>query len=453
MTFTQLRLKHPRMIYRSYAMRAREGTLSLSFDFFLEPDIPFHPHIEIPYSGEFDTAAFAPFAFHLGLIEAMSYWKAACPAEFVVEAGSLSAAQMRFWQDLYVHGLGEFYYRNIIDFTQEDFLKITSRGDKGTKGAMGTMGENGDLVLVGGGKDSAVTLALLKNRNVPFQTMVLNPTQASLVNIKAAGLPEPLVVTRSIDPKLLELNKEGYLNGHTPFSAYLAFLGVAVAALNGNTSVVVSNERSANEGNVVYHGVEINHQYSKSFRFEELFRAYVRDFLTPDVSYFSFLRPLNDLQISKLFSGHPEFFTTFRSCNVGSRTNSWCGECAKCAFTYMSLFPWMSPDQMVISFGSDLLLSSSITGHIRALVGLESVKPFDCVGTRDEAVLALYLSIAKYTSEKREVPEGLLKIKSDLGRTGADIVSLKQSVLERWGDTYNLPEEYLSLLKLAWQTK
>lgn len=438
MTLEQLRLKHPRLIYKRFLIEQSDQAVTITHEFLLEPDIVFRPKVTIPCSGLVDEQALFPYAFNLGLVEAISYWKAACPGEFVVEAGVLSSEQTRFWYDLFLHGLGEFFYRNQIDFTKEDFFEIKSKGDNpafvprsGT-----TAGKGGDLVLVGGGKDSAVTLGILKQAAVAAQTMVLNPTKAALNSIHAAGFSDPIVVTRTIDPKLSELNAAGYLNGHTPFSAYLAFLGITVAAMYGNENVIVSNEKSANEGNVMYHGMEVNHQYSKSFRFETMFREYTQDF---GINYFSILRPLNDLQIGKLFSKYPEYFLTFRSCNVGSKTNTWCGTCAKCAFTYLTLFPFVSYDNMMRIFGRDYFQESAIMKHIKAMVGLMSVKPFECVGTRAEAKYAVYLAVETCIMAGREVPEALLMIKSDMGEA--------KPVLDQWGDTYNLPAEHLALLR------
>lgn len=462
MSVEQLRLKHPRLVYKSYDIVSHDGTVTITHKFLLEPDIEFHPTVTIPYAGVLDGDALRQYAFHLGLVEAISYWKAACPKEFIVEAGILSGEQIRFWYDLFIHGLGEFFYRNNIDFTQKDFLKISSSApsanQSGSKeslvrvpGQFDSDNVGSDLVLVGGGKDSAVTLGMLATSDRTIQTMIVNPTEAALSNVRSAGMDAPIIVTRTIDQTLLELNNQGYLNGHTPFSAYLAFLGVTVGYLYGNEHIVVSNERSANEGNVVYRGMEVNHQYSKSFRFEELFRTYAATYLDGAPSYFSSLRPLNDIQIGMMFAHMPNFFRSFRSCNVGSKSNVWCGACAKCAFTYLTLFPFVPYSDMMEIFGRDYLTDPVILKFVEELVGLTPVKPFECVGTRDESKLAVVLSVEKYMSQHKEIPEGLLKIKSDLGVTDVDRIRLQSEVIENWGDTYNLPPEYLAILRDSWQ--
>src|SRR5439155_8773381 len=125
----------------------------------------------------------------------------------------------------------------------------------------------------------ALAAALFRDSGQAFTCMMLNPSGAArkiAVHVSAA---EPVVVRRSICPELLDLNQRGFLNGHTPFSAYLAFLGAVCQLMYGYSNVVVANERSSDEGNVVYRGKEINHQYSKSFRFETLFDEYLKKYL------------------------------------------------------------------------------------------------------------------------------------------------------------------------------
>ncbi len=453
MTLAQLRLTHPRFRYTKYEITEDSGEVGIRHTFILEPNIEFQSIVHIPYRGTLDKDRLKPFAFQLGLVEAISYWKSACPSEFVVEAGALTSEQMRFWYDLFIHGLGEFFDRNQIDFTQENFLTIRSATTSEIHSTKSDIRTHGDLVLVGGGKDSAVTLGMLKNSDRTVQTMIVNPTKSSLETVRISTVGEPIIVTRQLDPRLLALNAEGYLNGHTPFSAYLAFLGITVAALHGFERVVVSNERSANEGNVMYKGLEVNHQYSKSFRFESAFRAYCNESFDAFALYFSALRPLNDVQIAKLFAQFPEYFSSFRSCNVGSTRGMWCGKCAKCAFTYLMLSPFLSYADMMRIFGRDYFQDPIILEYITELVGLKPVKPFECVGTRDESLFALILYIKKCTDESREIPEGLLRIKSDARFSSIDGILLQEKIMDEWGDAFNLPPEYFALLRSTWEQK
>jgi hypothetical protein len=80
----------------------------------------------------------------------------------------------------------------------------------------------------------------------------------------------------------------------------------------------------------------------------------VNKYITEDINYFSFLRPLNELQIGKLFSDFSEYFNIFRSCNTGSKTGIWCGKCPKCLFTYIILSPFISQSKLFLIFNKNL---------------------------------------------------------------------------------------------------
>jgi len=446
-----LRKRHPRFIYDSFQTKQQEDKLHVRFHFLLEPDVDFTPEIVVPVNSSLNQKELENFAFHLGLIETISYWKAACPKEVRVEAGQLTGEQVGWWHDLFIHGMGEFFYQNNIDFTTHDFLQINANLTKKPYSPTPKRTDNsGDLILVGGGKDSTVTLELLKKMPGRKGCLILNPIGSALRSVQIAGYPEPLVIKRSIDPNLLRLNKEGYLNGHTPFSAYLAFLGVFMAALHGYKNVIVSNDHSSDEENVIFHNLEVNHQYSKGLRFERLFREYAAKFLTPDVQYFSFLRPLWEIQISQLLAGYPEHQLSFRSCNVGQKQDVWCGACAKCAFVYASLSPFLSPERMKEIFGEDYYLKPEIEPFIRALVGLGKNKPFECVGTGEESILAVALAIEKYRSLGEQTPPLLLSLEKELGLDVVKIVQMLEDKLRKgWNSEHFLPEEYVKLLKEA----
>lgn len=433
LTLKELRKKHSRFIYESFAIAKNKNTINIQYLFKLEPNIFFKPRISIPCDSKIPVEPFKVFAFNLGLVESISYWKAACPQEIVVKSGFLTKAQISWWRDLFIHGLGEFFYRNKINFRASDFLNIIVESNSRFK-KYNLKKSAGDLVLVGGGIDSVVTLELLKKSEQRRNIFLLNPTRASIAIAKSAGYKNPLVAIRKIDPKLLELNSKGYLNGHTPFSAYLAFLGTFAAALLNFKNVIVSNERSADEGNIRYHGMEVNHQYSKSTRFEKLFREYSRKYINADINYFSFLRPLYELQVAKIFAKFPKYFGVFRSCNTGQKENVWCGNCAKCAFSYLALSPFLVPKKLIKIFGSDYFRKKQLVDYFNTLTGVTANKPFDCVGTIAESRLAAKLAIEQYGQKNLKTKiEGRVKIDS--------------KILNSWNKNNFLPETYQNLLK------
>ena len=369
------------------------GGLSISFVFNLSGKFFFKPKLRIPASPHFDLEKvdkrdLETIIFNMGMVELISYWKAACPREVNVIPNKLSDDKVEFWKKLYYHGLGEFYYLNGIDISQESAMDIFSKGEPNIP-INRNLDNDKVLVPIGGGKDSVVSLELLKNSDFKIIPLIINPREASWRSIENAGFckEDCIVIYRTIDGELLNLNSKGYLNGHTPFSAMLAFTSTLAAYLSGAKHIALSNESSANESTVP--GSKINHQYSKSFEFEQDFHSYSAKYLLPELNYFSFLRPLNEIRIAELFSGFENHLNSFRSCNVGSKDDRWCGNCPKCLFTYIILKPFVHEERLHGIFGKNLLLETSLTKTLEELKGEVDVKPFECVGTPEEVVAAL----------------------------------------------------------------
>lgn len=428
-----LRKKHSRFLYRGFRINHKKNRLIIAFDFFVEPDIVFHPQLVVPNVlqaalTKMGEGALRNFAFHLGLIEIPSYWKAACSPEIVIEAGSLNSEQTNWWKDVFIKGMGQFFYENEIDFQSPDFLRfriVASKISYGQKGPDLLRGVFQDryLVPVGGGRDSVVSLELLRKKKKKFNAFLVNPTRAARQVVRAAGIRHPIIVERKIDPVLFKLNRMGYLNGHTPFTAVLSFLSLFCAALFDYRHIAFSNEKSANEGNLVWRATMINHQYSKSSEFERKFRSYYKRYLAPNLHYFSLLRPYGDLEISKMFARDPHYFSHFSSCNFAFSAGAkkakgkkrkfrrlWCGECPKCLFVYMTLYPYLGKRQMTKIFGRDLFENKKLLPIMRSLIDPKLPKPFECVGTKEESRRAFLLSIAS-AKKRGEMPYLLRKIK------------------------------------------
>lgn len=486
-TLACLRRRHPEITYEGFRYERREGELQVSFRFLLVPDIRFAPETSVaglgPTLASTPPAVLENLLFHIGLIEVLSYWKAACCPRITIAAGALDAEQTAWFRELLLAGMGEYFFVNGIDFRVPDFVTIAAtRSDCVVAAETGAIharrasaaGGNGggkpeyearegrrgvsaggpepaesrpSLLLMSGGKDSSVAVQLLKERGEAVRCLMLNPTPAALAVGAAAGDGAPVTLRRTIDPRLLALNAEGYLNGHTPFSALLAFWGVACAVLAGCGRVIVGNERSADEGNVEFLGRTINHQYTKSFAFEDSFRRYAARYLAADVSYFSLLRPLYDLQISRLFARYPEYFTAFRSCNRNQRENTWCGRCPKCVSTFIGLSPFVAPPDMVRIFGRDLYGDEAIMPLVRDLAGLGNHKPFECVGTRNETLAALYLAVAAARERGEALPPVLRRAEAEIFPACPDLPGLAAGMLTAWGGENHVPPAYAALLK------
>ena len=457
------RNKYPQFVYRNYSWKTTEKDLHISFDFYIKPGLKFNSKIAIKNVNqdriqEVGEEALNNLVFNLGLIELLSYWKATCSPEILIKAGPLDEKQIIWWRDLILKGMGQFFYENKINFNQENFLNIISgkSGQKKTKYYRGKL-KNDTLVPIGGGKDSIVTLEILRKFNKNISCFSLNPTEVTKNIFKIGQVKNPIIVERKIDKKLFKLNKNGFLNGHTPFSAYLAFLSLLLAAIFNKKYITFSNERSSNEGNLEYHGQIINHQYSKSFEFEKKFRRYSRKYLVKEVEYFSFSRPLYEIQISKLFSRYPKYFSYFLSCNTAFRIFSgeeksatWCRKCPKCLFIFISLYPFLGKEQMTKIFGENLFEKITLLPTMLALIGETDFKPFECVGTRKESLIAFYLSweeTIKTAKREKELPFLLKYFENNILKKHPKITKEAKEIMASWDKENNLPKSFEKILK------
>ncbi len=395
MTFNELRSKYDKFIYNGFTVRVANSTLHIAYDFEMG-EHRFAPTWEIPLGESAisaDDAVINRLAFALGMTELISYYKCACPKIIEVRCASMDAKQIAWFEDLIFEGLSEFRYINGIILGKDEFAKIIATGaplenECAAKPLCGT------LIPIGGGKDSAVTLELLSRFKDENAAYIINPRGASRSCAVAAGYENKTVAPkRTLDKHIIELNAAGYLNGHTPFSAMLAFSAVLSAYIHGKKYVALSNESSANESTV--EGTSINHQYSKTYRFEKAFREYIENYAPCGVEYFSLLRPYSEFQIARAFARDEKYFDIFKSCNVGSKTDSWCGKCPKCLFVYIMLSPFIAQERLAQIFGANLLDDESLIHTMDKLIGAAPEKPFECVGSRAEARAALCLACEK----------------------------------------------------------
>jgi len=441
--FLELRKKYPNFIYDKYEIIDEEEQYKLVFTFEIPNLTVFNPTIIIPKKGlknsNINQEYFNELVFHIGLIELVSYFKCTCSPNVIIKCGYLNEEQINWFKKLYYNGLGEFLYLNGINISEEDLMHITVVKEKLYLPNINYHGI-GNLIPIGGGKDSVVTLELLnceKDINSPF---IINPKEVTLNSCKIDGYLEEDIITikRSIDKNLLELNKQGFLNGHTPFSSLVAFVTYLCAYLSGKRYILLSNESSANEPTVP--GTNINHQYSKTYEFENDFNLYTKKYFNIEIDYFSFLRPLHEIQIGMLFSSFKKYHNIIRSCNIGSKEIpwKWCCNCSKCLFVYIILSPFLKKEELINMFGEDLFQKKELLNTFIELLGYSKTKPFECIGTYSEVRLAVSLAIKNYIGE---LPY-LLKYYNDFYP-----LELDDKILYSFDDKNFLNEKFTNILK------
>lgn len=408
--------------FSGYSWNHHAGKISLKYS--LDQSLGFEEIILLPEpisderlkakEWEIERALFA-----LHMIGGISYYKTCLPKEIRVHSGELNRSEVAFWTNVYENGLGEFFYRNNIDFRGLIKFPVSQKSIVKSQQLLRPKGktnrlihEQRVLVPIGGGKDSLVTIELLKKAGakVTLLRMGHHPVIEELAH--QAGLPM-LTLKRSISGNLFDLNAQGALNGHVPITAYLSILAVLCAILYDFDAVILSNERSANIGNVEFKGLMINHQWSKSMEFEKALRKYIAETIKSDVEYFSLLRPLSELKITEMFSKYPQYFDTATSCNKnwkilssphplplsrgerGEKTSemgAWCKDCPKCAFVYALYAAFIPRKKLMKIFGGDCFSEPALQTTYRELLGVEGTKPFECVGTPRETAAAFLLA-------------------------------------------------------------
>ena len=407
--FEELREKYPVFIYKAYYVNETKDTVEIGYEFSVPDLAEFRPSWSFRKPEGFmvkGDLSFERLAFSLGMAEAVSYWKATCSPSFRVDCGELDDEQINWWKKLWFMGLGELFFVNGISADFETFVKIIPTGHYDSSLRELYREREGCLVPIGGGKDSALTLETLLRAGKKCLCYSINKRRSITDTVLTAGLPEEALITshRHFDRSLIVLNDKGFINGHTPFSAIVAFSAEITAYLNGLKYIVLSNESSANESTVV--GMDVNHQYSKSFEFEKDFHEYEERYLRTGQYYFSFLRPLSEFQIAKMFVSHRKYLPVFRSCNLGSKVSPdiWCGECPKCLFISLILSPFLSLAELRKIFGKDMLDDSKMMEYFIELIGQSEHKPFECVGSIDEVNLAVSLAVRRLEQEGAELP-------------------------------------------------
>jgi UDP-N-acetylmuramoylalanine--D-glutamate ligase len=458
---------YERFIFERYYYDEATGRIELFYS--LDDVVKFKEVVHLPEEGrrKLPKSVIDRLVFNLHLIGGISYYKAYCPSTIEIRSGVISKKEAHFWNKLYTKGLGEFFFENQIDFRglvnfpyhDESAAKILAGVEEDMERV--SLGER-CLVPLGGGKDSIVTAELLKADGHEFDLFNLGGHGVAMDVAKVMG-KTPLVVKRELSKKLFELNEAGAFNGHVPISAYIFFLCQIVGYLFDYKTICFGNEASANEGNAEVLGVEINHQYSKSFEFEEDFDVYVRTYLKSGVQCVSLLRAWNEIRIAQEFSHHPQYFSVFSSCNRNFKIQKdsgkakreghayWCNECPKCAFVFAVLAPFLTKEALIKIFGENLFEREDLWPLYEDLLGIGVMKPFECVGTADEVAAALWLCAVKtdgVTAENIAFAHAHDFVLEQFIQEAARVPGYHESVFG-WQEPHLIPESLLECTQKA----
>jgi hypothetical protein len=398
-----------------------KATFKYSFDkiIFFEEDIDFFSDSFI-IKKKLDKDILNNTLFHLHIALWISYYKIFPTKKLIIKSWFLDEYDINFWTSFYLNGLWEFFIKNDFDFdsilnfenelkSKIDNKKISIKNDK-------------SLLMWGGGKDSIVTSILLEEEEKDFVTFVF----WKIDNIKKETLKvlwrKNILIKRKMSDNLFYMNKQWYYNWHVPITWIIAFVSVFSAYLYDFKNIILSNEKSASEENITWKWLKINHQYSKWKEFENDFRRYIFKNISEDINYYSKLSEKFEIEIAEIFSQKwTKYFKSFSSCNKNfkikltdneSKKGLWCSECEKCAFVYLILSPFLEEYTILTIFWENLLDKKGLINTYKWLFGFSVNKPFECVWTYEESVMAWYKTIQKYGN--RKLPYILENLKNEI---------------------------------------
>lgn len=450
--FTSFRNKYDTFYFESFKLNLSDFYIEVNYHYSFDKKIDFNHVLRIKKNEQLkniiDFKKYEKIIICLGIIEGINYYKMICPKNIKIKCMKLNEEENKWWEKLYYKGLGELLYLNGIKVLEDEFVKFLSCETEIDKIKLENV--EGNLILVGGGKDSNTSLELLSDEKEKNNILIVNPREASFESAKIAGYNEEeiIIVNRIIDKNLIEYNKEGYLNGHIPFSAMLSFLSTFIACMTNKKYVVVSNESSANEDTVD----GANHQYSKSFEYENDFRKYLKEFVfeNDNVEYYSILRPLFELQIVKLFVKYEKYLKIFKSCNIGSKIiekkEIWCNKCPKCLFVYILLLSQLEENRVIDIIGSNMLDNEEFKEDFNKLIGVLEEKPFECIGTKDEVNAAMSIIINKEEYNTDNIPCLIKYYKEECKEKHFNDEEIKK-IIYNFDDNNNVPRETIEKIK------
>lgn len=429
-----------------------KATLTATFRYNFDNEVFFEEKVDYS-SGEFtvqnhDAEVIHSILFHISIFSWISYYKLYPTAEIVVNTWALDEDQKAFRKKQYQLWLGEFFYKNnmspkwLCNFVNGVATKVIRSDFKTSDRA---------LVPVGGGKDSIVSIELLRKQNIDIDLFTFgkdNPLYQATQNI---SWNKRLIIKKEMSKNLFDMNQQGYYNGHVPITGIIAFHMLLVAYLYDYKYLVLSNEKSADQWNTIWEWMEVNHQYSKSVAFENDFRAYVKQYITSHVEYFSLLRWLYEVHIAKRFSNYPQYFPVFSSCNNNFKIqqqnkitqNRWCNQCPKCAFVFTILRPYISQQDVETIWWEDLYENPQLLDLFKELLWISNIKPFECVWTAEEMLYSMYKALDKYSTLPFILAEFEFFIREEIARL--DLESIEQRLFSLYND--NVPLSLSTFIK------
>lgn len=306
------------------------------------------------------------------------------------------------WETIFANVWGVWRYENDLpDFALR--RPLAAPGVLGVEPTDLRVGDVPTLMLCGGGKDSLVSMRLLEHGGIPYDAFVYSHStygrgahqhdliDGLLAHCGHGRLHRGWVLDDALDaPAARVLPERGVARIIAAETVSSYWTALPVALQHGYTAVALGVTRSTDEHNLTWErtGEQINYLWGMSTTAEELLHDYVRTHLVRNLSIFHILRPIYDLNVFSMLDEALDAVPDTHSC---AQVKPWCCRCAKCIYVWMNYVAWLPSDVVAATFTINLFELPENRTMLRKMLGLESYKPTDCVGTVSEARLAFLM--------------------------------------------------------------
>ena len=385
-----------KFIFNRYSFDPDSGIAKFNYHFdsglSFEESVVFQIRDHSYDSSVLDQALFLSF-----ILVGTSYWKT-FPTTDITLPQDLDNFQAKFFNSVFQEGMSQYAFEN--NLTRDDLAHFIVTTESNTSNTQ--YKGRGVMALQSGGKDSLLTASLLEKANINYTPWYVSSSDRHPSILDHLSQP-PIVARRNIDHQSLsQAVQSGALNGHVPVTFILQSFALIQAILLGKNQILTSIGHEGSEPHLVIDDLAVNHQWSKTWEAEQLFSRYVQDYISADIQIGSPLRQFSELKIAELFvqNSWTEFGHSFSSCNVANYRQgtdnsqlTWCGNCPKCANSFLLFAPFLPALELKSVFGGrDLFANSDLAETFQGLLGLGGImKPFECVGETSELRRAYHM--------------------------------------------------------------
>jgi hypothetical protein len=326
-------------------------------------------------------------ALHLGLAYLIDIASITLPHRIHIACAKLPASAITFWEETARHLGAERLVEDRLPPSALDCSWTSSGRRLERLPPSPPKARRQTALAMSGGKESLAALKLLRGPSPNL--FFLQYTDSSWAHGRMVY--ESFRSTHHCHVVRTDIINTGKLNEAYGCGAYGVFvigqlIFSSLLMREHFSKIEIGNEFSANFGNGDYLGVPVNHQHDKSFAFAEAVNQYLKSYVAEDFGYHSPFWGWYEYRIAKAFFADERYLDRWTSCNNATSKKWFCGTCSKCAFVFLLAVASSDLRTIVQRMRRNLLLDLEL---MLPLIDPGTSKPLECVGTKEEAWVAL----------------------------------------------------------------